>query len=234
MAAFLILETLVIGVFTVAGPVPVLHLLRRHGLVPMFLIIGIWGGPRTAIYAAYKFFLYTLLGSVLMLLAMLWMAHYEAGTTEYSGTEAVQPSASRSPLPDPGRGWPSSPRSRSRCRCGPSTPGCLTPTFEAPTAGSVILAGHIAEAGRVRLHPASTLPMFPLRRPRLFQPAGLHPVGRSPSSIRRWSRWRQDGHEEADRLFVDRPHGFCDAGHLLRQRPAGMQGAVFQMISHGF
>ena len=71
MIAFLVLETLVIGVFC-ALDLSLFYIFFEFGLVPMFLIIGIWGGQRR-VYAAFKFFLYTLLGSVLMLAAILAM-----------------------------------------------------------------------------------------------------------------------------------------------------------------
>ena len=71
MIAFLLLETLMLGVF-MALDLVLFYLFFEAGLIPMFLIIGIWGG-KNRIYASYKFFLYTLLGSVLMLIAMkLW------------------------------------------------------------------------------------------------------------------------------------------------------------------
>jgi NADH-quinone oxidoreductase subunit M len=79
MIAFLIMETMMIGVFCALDFV-VFYLFFEGGLIPMFLIIGIWGGERR-IYATFKFFLYTLLGSVLMLLAILAM-YLEAGTTD--------------------------------------------------------------------------------------------------------------------------------------------------------
>jgi hypothetical protein len=79
MVAFLILETLMIGVF-VALDLVLFYLFFEAGLIPMFLIIGIWGGKRR-VYAAYKFFLYTLLGSVLLLLALMAM-YWNAGTTD--------------------------------------------------------------------------------------------------------------------------------------------------------
>src|ERR1051325_6652891 len=79
MIAFLVLETLMIGTFS-ALDLGVFYLFFEGGLIPMFLIIGIWGGPRR-VYASFKFFLYTLLGSVLMLLAIMAM-YWEAGTTE--------------------------------------------------------------------------------------------------------------------------------------------------------
>ena len=68
MIAFLVLETLMIGTFCALDLV-LFYFFFEGGLIPMFLIIGIWGGPRR-IYAAFKFFLYTLAGSVLMMLAM--------------------------------------------------------------------------------------------------------------------------------------------------------------------
>jgi len=79
MIAFLLLETLMLGVF-MALDLVLFYLFFEAGLIPMFLIIGIWGG-KDRIYAAFKFFLYTLLGSVLMLIAMIYM-FVEAGTTD--------------------------------------------------------------------------------------------------------------------------------------------------------
>ena len=78
-AAFLVMETLMIGVFT-AQDLFLFYIMFEAGLIPMYLIIGIWGGAER-IYASYKFFLYTLLGSVLMLIAMFWMVNV-AGTTD--------------------------------------------------------------------------------------------------------------------------------------------------------
>ncbi|MDJ0859946.1 MAG: NADH-quinone oxidoreductase subunit M, partial [Dinoroseobacter sp.] len=79
MIAFLVLETLMLGVFCALDMV-LFYLFFEAGLIPMFLIIGIWGGANR-IYAAFKFFLYTLLGSLLMLVAMIAM-YVDAGTTD--------------------------------------------------------------------------------------------------------------------------------------------------------
>jgi NADH-quinone oxidoreductase subunit M len=79
MAAFLFMEVLMIGVFA-AQDIFLFYILFEAGLIPMYLIIGIWGGTNR-IYASYKFFLYTLLGSVVMLIAMLWMVQ-DAGTSD--------------------------------------------------------------------------------------------------------------------------------------------------------
>src|SRR4029077_308930 len=79
MICFLVLETLMIGVFSALDLV-LFYVFFEGGLIPMFLIIGVWGGPRR-VYATFKFFLYTLLGSVLMLLAIMAM-YWDAGTTD--------------------------------------------------------------------------------------------------------------------------------------------------------
>src|SRR5262245_43815686 len=79
MVAFLLLETLMIGVFCALDLV-VFYVFFEGGLIPMFLIIGVWGGARR-VYATFKFFLYTLLGSVLMLLAMMAI-YLQTGTTD--------------------------------------------------------------------------------------------------------------------------------------------------------
>ncbi|GIX14848.1 MAG: hypothetical protein KatS3mg118_2807 [Paracoccaceae bacterium] len=78
MVAFLVLETLMVGVFCALDLV-LFYLFFEGGLIPMFLIIGVWGG-KDRIYAAFKFFLYTLLGSVLMLVAMV-AVYAISGTT---------------------------------------------------------------------------------------------------------------------------------------------------------
>ena len=78
MMAFLVLESLMIGMF-VALDMVLFYIFFEAVLLPMFLIIGVWGGPRR-VYASFKFFLYTLLGSVLMLVAML-VLYNDAGTT---------------------------------------------------------------------------------------------------------------------------------------------------------
>src|SRR6202012_3700779 len=79
MIAFLVLETLMVGVFC-SLDLLLFYLFFEGGLIPMFLIIGIWGG-KNRIYAAFKFFLYTLLGSLLMLRAIMKMWGI-AGTTD--------------------------------------------------------------------------------------------------------------------------------------------------------
>ena len=107
MIAFLVLETLMLGVFSALDLV-LFYLFFEGGLIPMFLIIGIWGGQQR-IYAAFKFFLYTLLGSVLMLVARSLAMYGQAGTTDIPTLIGLS-------LPgrgaDTGCGSPSSPPSR--------------------------------------------------------------------------------------------------------------------------
>ena len=105
MIAFLVLETLMLGVFCALDLV-LFYLFFEGGLIPMFLIIGVWGGKRR-IYASFKFFLYTLLGSLLMLIAIMAM-YGVAGTTDI--TCLVEDRVSRRACRN-GCGSASSPRS---------------------------------------------------------------------------------------------------------------------------
>ena len=106
MIAFLVLETLMIGVFCALDLV-LFYLFFEGGLIPMFLIIGIWGGARR-VYASFKFFLYTLLGSVLMLLAM----HGHVLARRHHRHPDADDDTSSPPTCSGGCGSPSSPRSR--------------------------------------------------------------------------------------------------------------------------
>lgn len=153
MAAFLLMEALMIGVFS-AQDLFLFYIFFEAGLIPMYLIIGIWGGAER-IYASYKFFLYTLFGSVLMLIAMLWMAR-EAQTTfipqlmEYDFAPEAQTwlwlaffasFAVKMPM------WP-------------VHTWLPDAHVQAPTAGSVILAGVLLKMGGYGFIRFS-LPMFP-------------------------------------------------------------------------
>ena len=153
MAAFLLMETLMIGVFT-AQDLYLFYIMFEAGLIPMYLIIGIWGGA-DRIYASYKFFLYTLLGSVLMLIAMLWMVH-EAGTTDI-------PTLMEYNFPVEAQKWLWLAFFASFAVKMPMWPvhtWLPDAHVQAPTAGSVILAGVLLKMGGYGFIRFS-LPMFP-------------------------------------------------------------------------
>ena len=152
-AAFLLMETLMIGVFS-AQDLYLFYIMFEAGLIPMYLIIGIWGG-QDRIYASYKFFLYTLLGSVLMLIAMMWMVH-EAGTTDIPTLIAYNfPVAAQKWL------WLAFFASFAvKMPMWPVHTWLPDAHVQAPTAGSVILAGVLLKMGGYGFIRFS-LPMFP-------------------------------------------------------------------------
>jgi NADH-quinone oxidoreductase subunit M len=153
MAAFLFMETLMLGVF-MAQDLFLFYIFFEAGLIPMYLIIGVWGG-RERIYAAYKFFLYTLLGSVLMLIAMLWMVNH-AGTTSIPELMATD-------FPPQAQTWLWLAFLASFAVKMPMWPvhtWLPDAHVQAPTAGSVILAGVLLKMGGYGFIRFS-LPMFP-------------------------------------------------------------------------
>ena len=154
MIAFLVLETLMIGVFCALDLV-LFYLFFEGGLIPMFLIIGVWGGQRR-VYASFKFFLYTLLGSVLMLLAMMAM-YWHAGTTDIPTLMTLKfPADMQSWL------WLAFFASFAvKMPMWPVHTWLPDAHVEAPTAGSVILAGILLKMGGYGFLRFS-LPMFPI------------------------------------------------------------------------
>lgn len=153
MAAFLIMELLMIGVFT-AQDLYLFYIFFEAGLIPMYLIIGIWGGTNR-IYASYKFFLYTLLGSVLMLIAMMWMVN-QAGTTDI-------PTLMNYDFAPQAQTWLWLAFFASFAVKMPMWPvhtWLPDAHVQAPTAGSVILAGVLLKMGGYGFIRFS-LPMFP-------------------------------------------------------------------------
>ena len=153
MAAFLLTEVLMIGTFA-AQDLFLFYIFFEAGLIPMYLIIGIWGGANR-IYASYKFFLYTLLGSVVMLIAMLWMAH-AAGTTDIPRLMAYD-------FPPDVQIWLWLAFFASFAVKMPMWPvhtWLPDAHVQAPTAGSVILAGVLLKLGGYGFLRFS-LPMFP-------------------------------------------------------------------------
>ena len=153
MAAFLLMETLMVGVF-VAQDIFLFYLFFEAGLIPMYLIIGIWGGAER-IYASYKFFLYTLLGSVLMLIAILWMVNF-------AGTSFI-PTLMATDFPVHAQTWLWLAFFASFAVKMPMWPvhtWLPDAHVQAPTAGSVILAGVLLKMGGYGFIRFS-LPMLP-------------------------------------------------------------------------
>ena len=222
MIAFLVLETLVIGVFT-SLDLFLFYIFFEGTLVPMFIIIGVWGGANR-IYAAYKFFLYTLLGSVLMLLAMLWMAN-EAGTTSIPElkTFAFSPQA-QSVL------WLAFFASFAvKMPMWPVHTWLPDAHVQAPTAGSVILAGILLKLGGYGFI-LFNVPMFPdasvLYRPLVFT---LSVIAIAYTSL---VAFRQTDIKKLIAYSSVAHMGFVTMG-IFAGNAQGMQGAVFQMLSHG-
>ncbi len=154
MAAFLFMEVLMIGTFA-AQDIFLFYVFFEAGLIPMYLIIGVWGGDNR-IYASYKFFLYTLLGSVLMLIAMFWMVA-EAGTSDI-------PALMQYDFPPGAQTWLWLAFFASFAVKVPMWPfhtWLPDAHVQAPTAGSVILAGVLLKLGGYGFIRFS-LPMFPV------------------------------------------------------------------------
>jgi len=222
MIAFLVLETLMVGTFTALDLV-LFYLFFEGGLIPMFLIIGVWGGPRR-VYASFKFFLYTLLGSVLMLLAIMAM-YWEAGTTDI-------PTLLTHGFPAGLQKWAWLAFFASFAVKMPMWPvhtWLPDAHVEAPTAGSVILAAILLKMGGYGFLRFS-LPMFPLASqdfaPLVF---GLSIVAIVYTSLVALVQ------EDMKKLiaYSSVAHmGFVTMG-IFAATTQGVAGGIFQMVSHG-
>ena len=126
MICLLVMETAMVGVFCALDFV-LFFVFWEAMLIPMALLIGVWGGPRK-IYAALKFFIYTMAGSVLLLVAIIAL-RLQVGSFSIPDMMGQRLFAGVSSA---GSSWPSSSRSPSRCRCSRSTPGCRPPTSRRP------------------------------------------------------------------------------------------------------
>jgi NADH-quinone oxidoreductase subunit M len=222
MIAFLVLETLMLGVFTSLDLV-LFYLFFEGGLIPMFLIIGIWGGPRR-VYASFKFFLYTLAGSLLMLLAIMAI-YWEAGTTDIPTLLT--------------HGFPASMQTwlwfaflasfAVKLPMWPVHTWLPDAHVEAPTAGSVILASILLKMGGYGFLRFS-LPMFPAAShefaPLIFTLSVVAIIYTSLVALMQ---------EDVKKLiaYSSVAHmGFVTMG-IFAATTQGIAGGIFQMISHG-
>jgi NADH-quinone oxidoreductase subunit M len=222
MIAFLVLETMMIGVF-VALDLVLFYVFFEAGLIPMFLIIGIWGGARR-IYASFKLFLYTLFGSVLMLLAIMFM-FWDAGTTDI-----VKLLAHKFDVGAQKWLWLAFFASFAvKMPMWPVHTWLPDAHVEAPTAGSVILAGILLKMGGYGFIRFS-LPMFP----EASQYFANFVFALSVIAIIYTSlvAMMQDDIKKLIAYSSVAHMGFVTMG-IFAGNAQGVQGAVFQMVSHG-
>jgi NADH-quinone oxidoreductase subunit M len=222
LIAFLVLETLMTGVFCALDLV-LFYLFFEGGLIPMFLIIGIWGGKRR-VYASFKFFLYTLAGSLLMLLAIMAM-YGVAGTTDIV-------TLLQTPFPSSMQKWLWLAFFASLAVKMPMWPvhtWLPDAHVEAPTAGSVILAGVLLKMGGYGFIRFS-LPMFPEASayfaPLVFALSIIAIIYTSLVALVQEDMKKLIAYSSVAHM------GFVTMG-LFSMTAQGVQGAVFQMISHG-
>ena len=222
LIAILILETFMIGVFCSLDLV-VFYLFFEAGLIPMFLIIGVWGGPRR-VYSAFKFFLFTLLGSVLMLVAIIAI-YWITGTTDVTQIYEIKiPKEYQNLL------WLAFFSSFAvKMPMWPVHTWLPDAHVEAPTAGSVILAAillKMAGYGFLRF----SLPMFPLASefftPLIFTLSIIAIIYTSLVALMQEDMKKLIAYSSVAHM------GYVTLG-IFTFTKQGIEGSVFQMISHG-
>jgi len=235
MIAFLVLETLMLGVFCALDLV-LFYLFFEAGLIPMFLIIGIWGG-KERIYAAFKFFLYTFLGSVLMLVAMIAM-YLDAGTTDI--TQLLRHNFASETLNIAGfqvlGGLQTLLFVAFFASFAVKMPMWPVHTWlpdahvQAPTAGSVVLAAILLKMGGYGFLRFS-LPMFPVASdmlaPLVFWLSAIAIVYTSLVALAQNDMKKLIAYSSVAHM------GYVTMG-IFAANQQGVEGAIFQMLSHGF
>ena len=235
MIALLILETLMLGVFCALDLV-LFYLFFEAGLIPMFLIIGIWGG-KERIYAAFKFFLYTFLGSVLMLVAMVAM-YVDAGTTDIPrllahqfGTESFTIAGIHVVGGFQMLLWIAFFASFAvKMPMWPVHTWLPDAHVQAPTAGSVVLAAILLKMGGYGFIRFS-LGMFPvasdLAGPFVLWLSAIAIVYTSLVALAQSDMKKLIAYSSVAHM------GYVTMG-IFAANQQGIDGAIFQMISHGF
>ena len=222
MIAFLVLETMMVGMFC-ALDMLVFYIFFEGVLIPMFIIIGVWGGARR-VYAAFKFFLYTLLGSVLMLVAMLTM-YFTVGTTDVPTLMAFKFAADIQPWL-----WLAFFASFAvKVPMWPVHTWLPDAHVEAPTAGSVILAGVLLKMGGYGFLRFS-IPMFPeaseMFSPLIFTLSIVAVIYTSLVALAQEDLKKLIAYSSVAHM------GFVTIG-MFTLNEQGVQGSIFQMLSHG-
>ena len=222
MVAFLVLETMMVGMFAAQDAI-LFYMFFEGVLIPMFLIIGVWGGPRR-VYASFKFFLYTLAGSILMLLALLaiW---YQAGTTDLSVLMRTEFSARMQFW----LFWAFFASFAVKVPMWPVHTWLPDAHVEAPTAGSVILAGVLLKMGAYGFL-RFTVPMLPHASaqfaPLMFTLGVVAVIYTSLVALAQSDMKKLIAYSSVAHM------GVVVIG-IFTFNPQGVQGALFQMLSHG-
>jgi len=222
MIAFLVMETMMVGMFCALDLI-VFYIFFEGVLIPMFLVIGVWGGPRR-VYSSFKFFLYTLLGSVLMLLAILAM-FFKAGTTDI-------PTLMKYSFPVGMQTWLWLAFFASFAVKVPMWPvhtWLPDAHVEAPTAGSVILAGVLLKFGGYGFIRFS-LPMFPDATvefaPLIFTLSVIAVIYTSLVALAQEDMKKLIAYSSVAHM------GFVTVG-VFTLNVQGIEGGIYQMLSHG-